>query len=120
MDPVNAVNLTQMQTGTVDSLTKGIAPALIEKMQTQCREAIAVLKGSRSAASVNHRVRTLAIVQPARGAVNPDGPGLIYIPGVRSATVTKAGVVVKITHPQKKASIRKLIPGAKSIQVLSY
>lgn len=119
MDPVRDIQLNQMDTGVDEKLVKGIAAKTVEKMKGQLREAIAVLKGSRKADSVNHKVRTLAIVQPKAGTVNPNGPGLLYVPSVRSARVIKSGVELTIAVPKAK-SITRIIAGAKAVQLLAY
>lgn len=112
MDPIRDINLNVMQTGTVDGFSKGIKPAIIEKMATQLREAIAVLKGSRAANSVNHRVRTVAIVEGA-------GEDLIYVPGVTNVKPTKRGLLLTVAHPTVGKSLTRLVD-AKSAQVIRY
>lgn len=113
MDPVRDLNLDQMQVRASDSLTKGLAPKVIEKMETQVKEALSVLQGKTAPNAVNHRCRSIAIIETT-------DQGLMYIPSARSITSNAKGVLVTVAHPAKKKSVTKLIRGAKSGQVIRY
>lgn len=112
MDPIRDLDLTQGGLNADDDLTGGIPQRVLEKLHRQLEEGISVLQGRTAPTAVNHRCRTVAVVEMNNGTI-------LYAPSVRSIRSTAKGTEVTLAHPDKKRSITKRV-NAKSAQIIRY